>query len=127
MRIKPIFILFGILFSTVTSADSANWQDRLDNETTPLVFDASLFGVDQATLKKAAIVAMQRRKWKFESIEDTLVIGKYASAKVMINFESAEKITIGYLKQFDAQDLQWLRNLKKDMLYEAARCSNFGQ
>lgn len=76
-------------------------------------------------MKKAALVAMVRRKWEIENIEDTYVIGTYGGTKAMISFESAQKITIGYIKDFEGLDNGWLVNLKKDMLYETARCGNF--
>ena len=125
MRIKFYVLVFSVLTATASMASSPDWREKLSSDSPPIVFDVSLFGVNSNILKKAALVAMVRRKWVIESIEDTFVTGKYASAKVMINFESAEKITIGYLKFYDPMDKKWLLNLKKDMLYESARCGNF--
>jgi len=125
MRTLFNVILLSVLTTTVTLASSPDWHKKLSSDSELLVFDVSQFGVNSKILKKAALAAMIRRKWEIENIEDTFVIGNYASAKVMINFESTDKITIAYVKHFDPLDKRWLLNLKKDMLYETARCGNF--
>jgi len=125
MRTKFYILVFSLLSATASLASSPDWHEKLSSDSEPMVFDVSLFGVNSNILKKAALVAMVRRKWVIENIEDTFVIGKYASAKVMINFESAKQITIGYIKHHDPMDKKWLLNLKKDMLYESARCGDY--
>jgi len=125
MRINIYVIVLSLLTPTMALASSSDWREKLSSKSTPMVFDVSLFNINSNIMKKAALVAMVRRKWEIENIEDTYVIGTYGGTKAMISFESAQKITIGYIEDFEGLDNGWLVNLKKDMLYETARCGNF--
>ena len=109
-----------VLFLPLTAV-----ADSYDREfpAKPLTIDLTFLKLTPENAKKAAISAMLRRNWDIETMYSNEIIGSQSGYKASIRIILTEKAIVSFVKGYGLADNAWLRNLKKDFLYEVIRCS----